>query len=70
MAVLGVLRPMLLLGKVAEEEVIMSKSNPIYLELVYVLMAVVVAVAVRVNLPPSSISKPELVAAPCTCIEI
>jgi hypothetical protein len=68
MAVLGVLRPMLLLGKVAEEEVIMSKSNPIYLELVYVLMAVVVAVAVRVNLPKPS--APELVQVPCACVEI
>jgi hypothetical protein len=46
----------------------MSKSNPIYMELVYVLMAVVVAVAIRVNLPKPS--APEFVAVPCACIEI
>ena len=46
----------------------MSKSNPIYIELVYVLMAVVVAVAIRVNLPKPS--APELVAVPCACTEI
>jgi len=51
-----------------KEKVVMSKSNPIYIELVYVLMAVVVAVAVRVNLPKPS--APELVAVPCACIEI
>jgi hypothetical protein len=68
MAVQGALRPMLLLGKVAEEEVIMGKSNAIYIELVYVLMAVVVAGAVRVNLPKPS--APELVAVPCACMEI
>jgi hypothetical protein len=46
----------------------MSKSNPIYIELVYVLMAVVVAVAIRVHLPKPS--APELVAAPCACMDI
>ncbi len=60
---------------VAKEKMIMSKSNPlysnpIYVELVYVLMAVVVAVAIRVNLPSHSVSKPDLVAVPCDCMEI
>jgi hypothetical protein len=49
-------------------QAIMSKSNPIYMELVYVLMAVVVAVAIRVNLPKPS--APEFVAVPCACTEI
>jgi hypothetical protein len=48
--------------------VIVSKSNLIYIELAYVLMAVVVAVAIRVNLP--KLSAPELVAVPCACMEI
>jgi hypothetical protein len=48
----------------------MSKNNPIYIELVYVLTAVVVAVALRLNLPTYSISAPELVAVPCACMEI
>jgi L,D-transpeptidase-like protein len=34
----------------------LSKSNPIRIELVYVLMAVVVAVALRLNLPTYSAS--------------
>jgi hypothetical protein len=50
------------------KEVMMSKSNPIYIELVYVLLAVVVALAIRVNLPKPS--APELVAVPCACMEI
>jgi len=62
------MRPMLLPENVAKEEVIMSKSNPIYIELVYVLMAVVVAAAIRVNLPKPD--APELVAVPCACMEI
>jgi hypothetical protein len=45
-----------------------SKSNPIYMELIYVLMAVVVAVAIRFNSPKPS--APELVAVPCACMEI
>jgi hypothetical protein len=53
---------------VAREEVTMSKSNLIYIELVYVLMAVAVAVAIRVNLP--KLSAPELVAVPCDCVGI
>jgi hypothetical protein len=48
----------------------MNKSNPIYIELVYALLAVVVAVAIRVNLPKSSLSAPELVQVPCDCAEI
>lgn len=69
MAVQGSLRPMLA-EDVAREDVIMSKSNPICIELVYVLMAVVVAVAVRLNLPTYSVSAPDLIAAPCACMEI
>jgi hypothetical protein len=57
------------------EKMIMSKSNPfysnpIYIELVYVFMAVAVAVAIRLNLPAYSVSAPELVAVPCACTEI
>lgn len=48
----------------------LSKSNPIRIELVYVLMAVVVAVALRLNLPTYSVSAPDLVAMPCACMEI
>jgi hypothetical protein len=44
------------------------KDNPIYIELVYVLMAVVVALAVGVDLPKPS--APDLVAVPCACTEI
>jgi hypothetical protein len=56
---------------VANEEVIMSKSNPTYIELVYVLMAVAVAVALRLNLPTYSVSaSTELVAVPCDCVGI
>jgi hypothetical protein len=46
----------------------MSKSNSIWIELVYVIMAGVVAVALKVNLPKPS--APELVAAPCACMEV
>jgi hypothetical protein len=65
----GSLRPVLSPENVAKE-VIMSKSNPIHVELAYVLVAVVVAVAVRLNLPAYSGSTPELVAVPCDCVGI
>ena len=64
----GLVAAHLLMQNLAKEEVTMSKSNRIYIELVYVLMAAVMAVAIRVNLPKPS--APELVAVPCACTEI
>jgi hypothetical protein len=46
----------------------MTKENPIWIELLYLIAGIALAVAIHANMPKKSYSHPTMYIAPCECM--